>query len=271
MLQNLFGVYNRSCVCEWCDQRSNMISEERKYFWKQVQRELCRFCGLHTNSRHYSHNGRNLYNMKSYVWPLGEEMFAFKIGLNPLKSFQVEIILEREEDPSECVNLDSRTVNELFSIIRKLYQLNACHPVFDTANGPNTGCVHINVYNHGLYTLSIQNQSMALNDKNLLTLIDLQPWIMEILQIYEFERIQAELSLFRLLEVFSKKKYSPRSSELIELITAPCSYVPVGFIIEIGTQHYNLFNRLLEIYRETLAMFKNAHFQGPEECESSTL
>lgn len=206
--------------------------------------------------------------MKSYVWPLGDEMFVFKIGLNPLRSFQVEIILEKESQ-SEYVKLDSAIVSELFSVIRKLYQLNACHPGLDNSQIP--GCVRIGVYNHELYNLSIKNRSMSVNDKNLLALIDFQPWILEILQIYEFERIKAEVYLFRLLEVFSEKRIPVRSSELLELITVPCSYVPIDFIIEMGTQHYNLLTHLLPIYHETKMMFKNASTQQIKTIKSESI
>lgn len=104
---------DRSCVCEWCNQYY-MTAEEREYFWERIQ---CRPCQLHDNSRHSHQKGNNLYNMKSYVWPMGTEVFFFKIGLNPLRSFQVEIILEKENQ-TEYVGLDGTTVNELFSTIK---------------------------------------------------------------------------------------------------------------------------------------------------------
>lgn len=246
-----------------------MSTEEQNHFWKQIQSELCRFCGLHGSRYHYHRNGCNLYNMKSYVWSLGEEVFVFKIGLNPLNSFDVEIILEKENQV-EYVDLDKATVGELFSVIHKLYRLNVCHPGPHGDSSSSDGHVHISVYNHNLYSLSIKNRSMRVNDKNLLGLIDLQPWIIEILQIYEFERIKAEFSLFRLLELFAKKK-TPLSSELFELITAPCSYVPIGFIIEMGTQHFHLLLRLLAVYKDTRALFKNTHTRLTNETESTML
>lgn len=233
---------DRSCVCEWCNQYY-MTAEEREYFWERIP------CQLHDNSRHSHQKGNNLYNMKSYVWPMGTEVFFFKIGLNPLRSFQVEIILEKENQ-TEYVGLDGTTVNELFSTIKKLYRLNVCYPGLHTDNASNTENVEISVYNCNLYSLSIKKRSMRMNDKNLLALVDLQPWITEILQMYEFERIKAESSLFTLLEVFAKKIDPPQSSELIELIATPCLYMPIAFIIEMATQHFSLLLHLLAVYQD---------------------
>lgn len=238
-------------MCEWCD-RYYINAEEQEHFWKRIQKELCQHCGLHGTSHHYHQKGYNLYNTKSYVWPLGGESFVFKIGLNPLRSFRVEIILERENQ-TEYIDLNKTTVNDLFSVIHKLYRLDECHPELHSDSTSNTGCVNISVYNCDLYNLSIENRSMKVNDKNLLGLVDLQPWIIEILQIYEFERIKAEFSLFRLLEVLAEKKKTLRPSELGDLITTPCAYVPIGFIIEMITQHFDLLLQLLVVYQDTRA------------------
>lgn len=251
------GVSDRFCVCEWCDPYFISV-EEREYFWEQIKKELCSFCGLRGSGCHYHQNGYNLYNMKTYFWSTGGEMLVFKIGLNPMRSFQVEVILERENH-TEYVYLDKNSVNELFSVIHKLYQLDAYHPDLYADSGLNAGCVHISVHSNDSYTLSIKNRSMSLNDKNLLGLVDMQPWIIEILQIYELGRIEAESSLFRLLEVFNTRNIALRSSELIQLISASCSYVANGFIIEMGTQHYNLLSNLFAVYQVTRAMFKSTH------------
>lgn len=271
---NFFGnVYGRLCICEWCGQICKISAEEQKFFWSRIQREVCRFCdlsGFNNNNNCQRYKASNLYSVRSYAWSLGGEPFIFMIGLNPRRSFQVEIILEKEKS-STYVELNSIILNELFDAIRKIYQPNACHPEFDTSEASSSGCIHIGAYGYELYKLSINNRSMSMNDKNLLALIDLQPWIVEILQIYEFERVKAETSLFRLLGVFSSKNKEVQRSELIELITAPCSHVPVEFIIEMGTQHYNLLKHLLMAYQEIRMIFKNTSTCALNENESNTL
>lgn len=243
-----------SCVCDWCEHRTVIDVEEEKNFWKRVRNELCPFCGLSSSARHIQQNECNLFNVKNYTWLLGEETFTFIIGLNPLRSFRVEILLEKK-GTRECLKLDNVILTELFVAIRKLYELNVYYPVLN--RGMNRERVHIANVTHGVYSLSIRNRSMYLSDKNLIALLDLQPFVVEILQIYEFERVKAESSLFRLLELMSRKT-KPLVSDLIELITAPCSYVPVGFIIEIGTQHFELLLRLLAVYQVTRKTNKEA-------------
>lgn len=256
MSQRFGSMYGRLCICEWCDQCCEISSEERKYFWRQIRKEQCRFCRpMRTNSQPNHHESGNLYSAKSYTWTLGDGVFFFKIGLNPRRGFRIQITLE-DEKTHAYVELDTIIINELFSVIRDIYQANTCHPRLDSARNSNTEHVRITAYASGLYRISIKNQSMGMNDKNLLALIELQPWIAEILQIYELERVKAESSLFRLLNIFSKENKTMHRDELVELITAPCSYVPVGFIIEIATQNYDLLAYLLAVYQKTRTMFK---------------